>query len=116
MSMVMSEIIKQLEDIVSHCTSMVSKDGPGSVWLADAEALDEVIQKLGNEYKGTDAAEIIRTIMKKEGVNQTIIAERMGCMRQNVSQMLTRGKANMRYDSFYKLAEALGYEVVVRKK
>ena len=55
-------------------------------------------------------------IMEKEKVNQKELAERMGCVRQNVSQMLNRGTVNMRYDSFYRMAEALGYEIILRKK
>ncbi len=67
-------------------------------------------------FSGKNAAEIIQNIMEKEDVNQKVLAERMGCVRQNVSQMLNRGKTNMRYDSFYQMVEALGYEVILRKK
>ena len=65
---------------------------------------------------GKNAAAVITQIMKKEDVKQKELAERMGCVRQNVSQMLTRGTVNMRYDSFHKMVEALGYEVILRKK
>lgn len=53
--------------------------------------------------------------MEKEDVKSKELAERMGCMRQNVSQMLNRGTVNMRYDSFYRMADALGYEIILRK-
>lgn len=112
----MSEIIEQMKSLESHCSSMIDKDDPESIWEADAEALREAVEKLGNEYKGANAAEIILAIMEKEEVGPTVLAERMGCVRQNVSQMLTRGNKNMRYDSFYKLVDALGYEIIVRKK
>ena len=116
MSMSMSEIIEQMESLAAHCESMVDADDPESIWRTDVEALNAVVEKLGNEYKGADAAAIIRAIMEKEGVSRTELAERTGCVRQNISQMLTRGNGNMRYDNFYKLANALGYEITLRKK
>ena len=116
MNMSMSEIIAQMENLASHCSSMIDKDEPESIWRTDVEALNAAVEKLGNEYKGADAAEIIRTIMEREGVSRTELADRMGCVRQNISQMLTRGTAGMRYDSFHKLTDALGYEIIVRKK
>ncbi len=76
----------------------------------------EIVEKLNGEFSGSNAAEIIRKIMEKENVNQTELAERMGCVRQNVSQMINRGTVGMRYDSVYKMAEALGYEIILRKK
>lgn len=71
---------------------------------------------LEGEFGGANAAEVILQIMEKENVNQTELAARMGCVRQNVSQMLNRGTVNMRYDSFFKLADTLGYEIILRKK
>lgn len=67
------------------------------------------------EYSGKNAAEIILQIMKEENINQTVLARKMGCARQNISQMLTRGTVNMRYDSLYKMANSLGYEIILRK-
>lgn len=116
MSMAMSEIIKQMESLAAHCSSMIEEDDPESIWKADVEALNKAVEKLENEYKGANAAEIIRTIMEKEEVTTTVLAEKMGCVRQNISQTLTRGNGNMRYDNFYKLADALGYEIILRRK
>lgn len=65
---------------------------------------------------GKSAAAVIKQIMKMEDVKQKELAERMDCMRQNISQMLNRGTVNMRYDSFYRMIAALGYEIVLRKK
>lgn len=65
---------------------------------------------------GESAATVIKQIMEMEDVKIKELAERMDCMRQNVSQMLNRGTVNMRYDSFYRMIEALGYEIVLRKK
>ena len=114
--MSMREIISQMESLASHCESMIDKDDPESIWKMDAEALNEVVRKLEGEFNGANAAEVILRIMEKEKVNQKELAERMGCVRQNVSQMLNRGTVNMRYDSFYRMAEALGYEIILRKK
>lgn len=114
--MSMEEIIRQLESLGDHCSSMIDKDDPESIWRDDVEALNGAVEILSGEYRGRDAAALIRQVMDKENVNQKELAERMGCVRQNVSQMLNRGTVNMRYDSFYKLAEALGYEVILRKK
>jgi transcriptional regulator with XRE-family HTH domain len=71
---------------------------------------------LKGEFEGANAAEVIQQIMEKENINQKELAERMGCVRQNVSQMLNRGTVSMRYDSVYKMAVALGYEIIFRKK
>lgn len=68
------------------------------------------------EISGNDPAEIIRTILEQENLNQKELADRMGTIRQNVSQMLNRNTVSMRYSSFYNMVEALGYEIVVRKK
>ena len=114
--MSMREIISQMERLASHCESMIDKDDPESIWKMDAEALNEAVRKLEGEFNGANAAEVILRIMEKEKVNQKELAERMGCVRQNVSQMLNRGTVNMRYDSFYRMAEALGYEIILRKK
>lgn len=109
------EVINQLENLAAHCQSMIEKDDPESIWRDDLEALNAAIGKLGEEFSGNNAAEIILQIMEKENVNQTELAARMGCVRQNVSQMLNRGTVNMRYDSLLKMAGALGYEIVLRK-
>lgn len=114
--MSMEEIIRQMENLTIHCESMIDKDDPESIWKEDVMALDAAVKKLDGEIGGENAAEVILQIMEKENVNQKELAERMGCVRQNVSQMLNRGTINMRYDSFYRMANALGYEITLRKK
>ena len=79
-------------------------------------SMNEADEKLKSECSGTDAAEIIRRILEKEGLNQKELADIMGVARQNVSQMLNRNKASMRFDGFSKMVQALGYEIVARKK
>lgn len=82
---------------------------------SDAELLREAAGLIEREIRGDGAADLIKRAMEKEGVNQIILAEKTGITRQNVSQMLNRGKNCMRYDSFEKLAKALGYEVILSK-
>lgn len=115
MSMTISEIILQLENLSDHCSSMVDKDEPEDIWTYDAEALKAAVSKLGNEVTGENAADIIRNILSREKLNQQDLADKMGSVRQNVSQMLTRTSKGMRYDSFEKMVKALGYEIIVRK-
>ena len=115
LSMPIEEIISQLESLVEHCDSMIDEDDPESIWRVDTAALREAVKKLKSELSGENAAATIRQIMEREAVNQKELAEKMGCVRQNVSQTLNRGTVNMRYDSFYRMAKALGYEIVLRK-
>ena len=114
--MSMGDIINQMESLAAHCESMIDKDDPESIWKEDVVALNAAVKKLEGEIGGENAADVIRQIMEKENVNQKELAERMGSVRQNISQMLNRGITNMRYDSFYKIAKTLGYEIVLRKK
>lgn len=115
MSMPIGEIIRQLESLAEHCESMIDKDDPEDIWRIDTVALQEAVKKLKGELCGENAAATIRQIMEREDVNQKELAEKMGCVRQNISQTLNRGTVNMRYDSFYRMAKALGYEIVLRK-
>ena len=110
------KIIEQLESLARHCESMIETDDPDSIWIEDSVALRESAELFQGEVIGDGAADLIKNAIEKEGINQKILAERTGITRQNVSQMLNRGKNCMRYDSFEKLAKALGYEVILRKK
>lgn len=115
MSMPIGEIISQLESLAEHCESMIDKDNLEDIWRIDMVALREAVKKLKGELSVENAAATIRQIMEREDVNQKELAEKMGCVRQNVSQTLNRGTVNMRYDSFYRMAKALGYEIILRK-
>lgn len=115
LSMSIEEIISQLESLAEHCERMIDKDDPESIWRVDTEALREAVKKLEGELSAKNAAATIRQILEREDVNQKELAEKMGCVRQNVSQTLNRGTVNMRYDSFYRMAKALGYEIILRK-
>ena len=109
------KIIKQLESLAEHCESMIEKVDTESIWIEDSVALREASELFRREVTGDGAADLIKNAIEKEGINQKILAERTGITRQNVSQMLNRGKNCMRYDSFEKLTKALGYEVILRK-
>lgn len=113
--MPIGEIISQLESLAEYCDSMIDKDDPEDIWRIDTVALREAVKKLEGELSGENAAATIRQIMEREDMNQKELAEKMGCVRQNVSQTLNRGTVNMRYDSFYRMAKVLGYEIVLRK-
>ena len=115
LSMPIGEIISRLESLAKHCDSMIDKDEPESIWRVDTEVLREAVKKLKGELSGENAAATIRQVMEREDVDQKELAEKMGCVRQNVSQALNRGTVNMRYDSFYRMVKALGYEIVLRK-
>jgi len=68
------------------------------------------------EIIGTDPAKMIREALEQENLNQKDLAEKMGAVRQNVSQALNRSRVSIRFDTFRKMAEALDYEIVLRKK
>lgn len=63
-----------------------------------------------------NATDLIRELLEEEKLNQQQLADRMGVMRQSVSQMLNRGKGNIRLDNFEKMLRVLGYELEVVKK
>ncbi len=109
------EIIKQLESLIAHCSSMIDKDDPECIWRSDVEALNRAVENLKNDCSGTDAAEIIRRLLEKEGLNQQELADKIGVTRQTVSQALNRNRTSMRFDNFERMASALGYEIIMRK-
>lgn len=45
------EIIKQLESLLSHCKSMIEKDGGFPIWEKDCEALETAIAALRPCYR-----------------------------------------------------------------
>ena len=60
--------------------------------------------------------EIIKTAMAADGITQKELAEALEWgSQQAVGNMLTR-KNSMRLDNFVKMLNAMGYDVVVRKK
>ena len=50
--------------------------------------------------------------MKKEGLTQKVLAERMNCTQQYVSKIL-KGKENMSLDTLSRLEDALGISLIL---
>lgn len=109
------EIISQLEKLAIHCDAMNVCNDPESVWQKDVEALNTVVDLLKKEVSAGEPIDTIKFLLERDGLIQQNLADRMGTLRQNVSQMLNRGKNDMKYSSFKKMVSILGYEVIVRK-
>lgn len=61
-----------------------------------------------------DARSIVIDIMKSKGITQAMLAKMIGVRNQsNVSESLKR---EIKVSLFIKMIDALGYEVVVRRK
>jgi len=63
-----------------------------------------------------DGAEVVKRLMKSEKVTQTELADSIQTSRQAVSQMLNRNSDGIKLNSFQRMIEAMGYEVVIQKK
>lgn len=62
------------------------------------------------------ANEVVQKIMESDGITQKRLAEALGFTApQYVSNMLYR-KNGMRVDNLVKMLDAMGYEVIIRKK
>lgn len=107
------EIVIQLEKLASHCNNM--DNDKKSIWRKDAEALEAAITLLKEEVYAGKPTDTIKHLMEKDNLNQQKLADRMGTSRQNVNQMLNRGKSDMKYSNFKKVMSELGYEVILRK-
>lgn len=110
------EIIIQLEKLATHCNAMDVCNDPESIWQKDADALNIVVDLLKEEIPAGEPIDTIKFLLQKDGLSQQRLADRMGTLRQNVSQMLNRGKNDMKYSNFKKIVSILGYEVILRKK
>ena len=69
----------------------------------------------GREYRFTEPADLLKELMIEEGTNRNQIAQKIGMTRQNLYQMLNKGKKDLRVSSFIRILEGMGYEVIVRK-
>ncbi|MCM1245763.1 MAG: hypothetical protein NC293_08995 [Roseburia sp.] len=109
------EMIFQLEKLAAYCESMNVENNAESVWGKDAEALKMVIALLSEEVFVEKPIDTVKFLLKRDNLTQQKLADRMGTLRQNVNQMLSRAKNDMKYSSFKKMISVLGYEVVLRK-
>lgn len=110
------EIIIQLEKLETHCKSMNVENDTESIWEKDVEALEAAIILLKEEVFVGNPNDAIKFLLEKDNLRQQNLADCMGTLRQNVSQMLNRGKNDMKYSNFKKMVSVLGYEVVLQKK
>ena len=62
-----------------------------------------------------NAKEIITTTMKQSGLNQTRMASMIGLKNQSGFSMAL-GRADLKVGFFVKVLNAMGYEVVVKKR
>lgn len=62
------------------------------------------------------AGEIAKEIMKASGVSQKKLADKMDLKAQQAVFNLLNAKNGMRTDSFVKMMNALGYDVIVRNR
>lgn len=67
------------------------------------------------EYRFTEPTDLIHELMVKEGTNRCKVAQDIGMTRQNLYQMLNKGKGDLRVSSFLRIMKGMGYEVIVRK-
>ena len=62
------------------------------------------------------AKEAIVEIMHSVGVSQQKLAEKIGLKKQQSFYNILNAKNGMRLDSFIKILDALGYEVIIRNR
>jgi len=58
---------------------------------------------------------VVREILQEEKMTVKQMADKMGVSRQSANQSLNVNTKSMRCDTFRKMIEACGYEVIVRK-
>ncbi len=60
--------------------------------------------------------DIVRAVMSEEKITQKELAKALGLVgQQSIGNMLSR-QNSMRLDNFVKMLDAMGYQVVVKKK
>lgn len=73
-------------------------------------------QKRSATHMKMTASEIAKEIMKASGVSQKKLADKMNLKAQQAVFNLLNAKNGMRTDSFVKMMNALGYDVIVRNR
>lgn len=63
----------------------------------------------------TSDKDAIKYVMESEAINAVELSKKIGCQRQYISQILNRNTSGVRFDSFMKIMNELGYEVCIRK-
>lgn len=60
--------------------------------------------------------DLVRKLTKKRGWSFEKLADEMGIKSVSVRGYLNRGTTSMRCDTFYKIMDALGYDIVIRNR
>lgn len=60
------------------------------------------------------ATDTVLKCIEESGINQTILASRMGTDRRNLNQMLHRGKT-IKQDKYEEMLECMGYTIELKK-
>lgn len=71
-----------------------------------------------SEMKGDDAMnekQVIRSVLKHQGISQPELSERMGYARTTVGTVLA-DKHELKFEKIFRMLEAAGCEIVVRVK
>ncbi len=105
-----------MEKTKTYIIKLEELEEKGKEWLDDEDmkVLDEVIELLKSEYEASNPVEVIRQILDERRMSQMQLAKKMGMVRQNVSQLLNRGRKAPRYDSIARMVSALDCEVIIR--
>ena len=64
---------------------------------------------------GMDVLDAIQKMLNDSGTSQIALAEHLGRSRQSISNMF-RTKADVRVDTLVKMAEFMGYKLILRSK
>lgn len=97
------ETIEQLEDLRSHCSSMIDKEDPESPWRADVEALDKAIKamagldinKTQNGGINTMSDKTKVTIEHPDGHKKEVTADTVLCFTVDRGAEFLGGKAKI---------------------
>ncbi len=106
--MAMSEVLEQMEKLIRN--EGVSEDNRG------LEAIEQAVTVLRADAITNDYKSILRKLIKEADITQQELADKLGITRQALNQVLTRNEYGVRYETFLRIIEALGYELVLRKK
>lgn len=106
--MAMSEVIEQMEKLIKN--DGVAEDNQG------LEAIEQATEVLRTDAINNDYKSILRKLISEADITQQALADKIGITRQALNQVLTRNEYGVRYETFLRIIDALGYELVLRKK
>lgn len=74
-----------------------------------------IVYTVGKEVDMRDK-DLVRKLTKKRGWSFEKLGDEMGVKSVSVRGYLNRGTTSMRCDTFYKIMDALGYDIVIRNR